>query len=61
MKLYRLNNQQGDQWSWYADSKKQATELYITQCHGVETLKEFKDYCKELNINHKIEWTVENE
>jgi hypothetical protein len=61
MTRYRLNDLPGEMWVWDAESEDEATKLYMHQCFGVEAYDEYIEYCEEVGVDPKIEWTVENE
>lgn len=59
MTRYRLNDLLGEMWVWDAESEDEATKLFMHQCLGVETYEEYVEYCEEVGVDPKIEWSEE--
>jgi hypothetical protein len=55
MKKFELNNL-GNEWIYEAETKHQATYLYIKDICGAKTLKEYEEYCDSVAVDSKITW-----
>jgi len=58
MDRYRLNDNPGEKWVYYAESPEGATREYLHQA-GFASLEDYQIYCKACCISPELKWKLE--